>query len=79
MADRNEAGVAIEICPASEFRDRKRLSSKRQNGCCAERDHDLRVHESQFLVQPPPVVLDLARGPRPHLLELEQDPPSKGM
>jgi hypothetical protein len=75
--NRDEAGVAIEIRPASEFLDRKRFASERQDGCCAERDHELWMYKLQLLVQPPSIVLDLSRRrllvdtPFSTLLELE--------
>jgi hypothetical protein len=58
--DRDEAGAGIEIRPASKPRDRKRFAGEGQDRRGAERDDEPGVHEFQLLIQPPPVVLDLA-------------------
>ncbi len=58
--DRDEAGVAIEIRPASMSRDRKGFAGEGQDRRGAERDDELGVHEFQLLVEPPAIVPDLA-------------------
>jgi hypothetical protein len=50
----------MEICTTSTSRDRKRFARERQNRCRPEGYYEFRVYKSQFLVQPPPVVCDLA-------------------
>ena len=57
---RDEAGASMEIRRPSEARDGERFSGESQDRCRAERDHDPWMHESQLLLQPPSVVLDLA-------------------
>jgi hypothetical protein len=59
--NRNKAGAPLKIRRPSEPSDRQRFAGEGQNGCCAEGDHDLWVHELQFLVQPPQIVLHFAR------------------
>jgi len=58
--NRDEAGVAIEIRPASISRDRKGFAGECQDRGGPECDHELGVHEFQLPVQPPAVVPDLA-------------------
>jgi hypothetical protein len=59
--DCDEPRAPPEIGPASEPHDWQKFPGECQNRRGAERGHELRVHKSQFLVQPPPVMLDFAR------------------
>jgi len=58
--DRDKAGASMKIGGTSPARDRKRLAGESQNGCSTQRYDEFWMHEPEFLIQPPSIVLDLA-------------------